>query len=65
MMAFSIVLLSLVGITEADFFQTAVSQQKQGYSWTDIDCRAPDPNAKSIVMTTPIGNEYVCFKLKK
>jgi len=60
-----LIFTAALAISEADFFKTATDQQKQGCSWTDIDCRAPDPNAKSIVMTTPIGNEYVCFKLKK
>lgn len=65
MIAFSIVLLTLVGITETEFFETAVAQQKEGYSWEDIDCRTPEEGIPSLRITTPTGKQYVCFKLEK
>ena len=60
------VFLTLLSINERDFFDTATAQQKQGYKWGElVECRAPDPNAKSIVITTGTGKELVCFKLEK
>jgi len=65
MIAFSLVFLTLVGIVEAEFFQTAAAQQKEGYNWKDIDCRTPEEGIPSLRITTPTGNQYVCFKLEK
>jgi len=60
------VFLTLLSINERDFFDTATAQQEQGYKWTELaKCQAPDPNAKSIVLTTGTGKELVCFKLEK
>ena len=60
------VFLALLSINERDFFDTAVAQQKQGYSWEElVKCQAPDPNAKSIALITGTGKELVCFKLEK
>lgn len=65
-MEIAFVFLTLFSITERDFFDTAVAQQEQGYKWEQLsECRAPDPNAKSLVMTTGTGKELVCFKLVK
>ena len=53
----------LFSIAEREFLDEKLKWNAQGYNyWDQIECRAPDPNAKSIVITTPIGNEYVCFK---
>lgn len=58
--------LSLFSIAEREFLDEKIKFEKLGYNfWAQIECRAPDPNAKSIVITTPIGNEYVCFKQTK
>jgi len=60
------VFLTLLSINERDFFDTATAQQQQGYKWGKlVECRAPDQNAKSIVITTGTGKELVCFKLEK
>ena len=57
---------TLFSISERDFFDTAVAQQEQGYQWEQLaECRAPDPTAKSLVMTTGTGTKLVCFKLVK
>lgn len=59
-------LLALLGITEREFFDEKLKWEQLGYTyWEQIGCRAPDPNAKSIVIKTPIGNEYVCYKQTK
>ena len=66
MIAGFLVLLSLVGITEREFFDEKIKWEKLGYNfWEQIKCRAPDPNAKSLPIITPIGNEYVCYKQTK
>ena len=53
----------LFAITEREFLDEKLKWNAQGYNyWDQIQCRAPDPDAKSIVITTPIGNEYICFK---
>ena len=58
--------LALLGITEREFFDEKIKWEKLGYGyWDQIECRAPDPNAKSLPIITPIGNEYVCFKQTK
>ena len=50
---------------EADFLKIKNEQVAEGYKWVQIECRAPDPTLPSIKIKTPIGNEYVCFKLEK
>jgi hypothetical protein len=61
-----LVLLSLVGINEREFFDEKIKWEKLGYGyWEQIECRAPDTNAKSMPITTPIGNQYVCYKQTK
>ncbi len=61
-----LVLLSMVSINEREFFEEKIKWEKLGYNfWEHIECRAPDPNAKALVITTPIGNEYVCYKQTK
>lgn len=55
--------LALLGIAEREFFDEKIKWEILGYKyWDQIECRAPDPNAKALVIRTPIGNEYVCFK---
>lgn len=56
-------LMALFSITEREFLDEKLKWNELGYNyWEQIGCRAPDPNAKSITIKTPIGNEYVCFK---
>ena len=58
-----LVLLSLIGINEREFFDEKLKWNENGYNyWHQIECRAPDPNAKYMPITTPIGNKYVCYK---
>ena len=59
-------LMALLGISEREFFDEKIKWEKLGYNfWEQIECRAPDPNAKSLPIITPIGNEYVCYKQTK
>ncbi|MAL87232.1 MAG: hypothetical protein CMI23_12860 [Opitutae bacterium] len=59
----TLVFLTLFSWVEREFLEEKLKWNAQGYNyWDQIECRAPDPNAKSIVITTPIGNKYVCFK---
>ena len=59
-------LMVLLGISEREFFDEKIKWEKLGYNfWAQIECRAPDPNAKSLPIITPIGNEYVCYKQTK
>ena len=51
--------------SNADFLKVKNEQVAQGYKWEQIGCRAPDKTLPHIKIETPIGNEYVCFKLKK
>ena len=55
--------LALFSISEREYLDEKIKWEKLGFHyWDQIECRAPDPNAKSMPITTPIGNEYVCFK---
>lgn len=66
MMEGILVFLTLFSIAERDFFDTAVAQQEQGYHWEQLaECQAPDPTAKSLVMTTGTGEQLICWKLVK
>jgi len=59
----TLVFLTLFSWVEREFLDEKLKWNAQGYNyWDQIECRSPDPNAKSIVITTPIGNKYVCFK---
>ena len=59
------VVVALWAWSNADFLQTKNEQIAQGYKWVEIECRAPNKELPHIKMTTPIGNEYVCYKLVK
>ena len=60
-----LVFLTVFSINEREFLDTATAQQNQGFSWGQIECRAPDESLPHIAIETPIGNKYVCFKLEK
>ena len=60
-----LVFLAMLAISERDFFDTAVEQQKQGYRWEKIECRTPNDDLPSLVMTTGTGKRLVCHKLQK
>ena len=48
--------LALLGIAEREFFDEKIKWEILGYKyWDQIECRAPDPNAKALVIRTPIG----------
>lgn len=60
------VFLAMFAWSEADFLKTKNQQMAEGYQWIELEnCRAPLPNTEHITIDTPIGNEYVCFKLVK
>lgn len=61
-----IILAAVIGINERDFFDEKIKWDKEGFwYWSKIECRAPNPEAKSMPITTPIGNKYVCYKQTK
>jgi|TARA_A100001388_G_scaffold25152_1_gene16262 hypothetical protein len=64
-MAFGILFLALWSYDNQDFLNTMNEQLAQGYSWKQIECRAPDESLPHIAIETPIGNKYVCNKLEK
>ena len=64
-MAFGILFLALWSYDNQDFLNTMNEQLVQGYSWKQIECRAPDESLPHIAIETPIGNKYVCNKLEK
>ena len=57
--------LALWSYDNQDFLNTMNEQLAQGYSWKQIECRAPDESLPHIAIETPIGNTYVCNKLEK
>lgn len=63
MEAFVLTFMTLFSIVEREFFDQAVTEQKMGFEWEQIECKTPDPDSKSIVFTTGTGKEFVCFKL--
>ena len=59
----TLVFLTLFSWVEREFLDEKLKWNAMGYNyWEQIECRAPDPNAKSITIEKPIGNHYVCFK---
>lgn len=48
-----------------EFIETANAQLAEGFSWKQIECRAPTPGLPSIKIKSPNGKEYVCYKLEK
>jgi len=60
-----LVFLALFAIGERDFLDTAIEQQKQGYRWEKIQCRAPNDDLPSLIMITGTGKRLVCHKLMK
>ena len=64
-MAFGILFLALWSYDNQDFLNTMNEQLAQGYSWKQIECRAPGESLPHIAIETPIGNKYVCNKLEK
>jgi len=62
--ALFMVAVGLWSTVNADFLNTKNEQVKQGMMWHQIECRPPNEELPHISMETPIGNKYVCFKLK-
>ena len=48
-----------------EYLDTMNEQLAKGYSWEQIECRAPTPGVPHIAIETPLGNKYVCNKLIK
>lgn len=65
MIPFVFVFAALFAVDNAEFIATKNQQLAEGYRWQQIDCRAPNKELPNIKITTPIGNEYVCWKLMK
>tara|TARA_B100002019_G_scaffold107899_1_gene92715 strand:- start:2318 stop:2524 length:207 start_codon:yes stop_codon:yes gene_type:complete len=62
----ALALISLISINEREFFDTAVEQQQEDFKWMQLEkCRAPTLGIPSLPIETPIGNQFVCFKLEK
>ena len=57
--------LALWSWDNADYIATMNKQFEQGYSWTQIDCRAPDESVPHIAIESPNGKKWVCNKLVK
>ena len=64
-MGFAFLVLALWSWDNKDYIDTMTAQLAQGYSWKQIECRAPDESLPHIAIETPIGNKYVCHKLVK
>tara|TARA_B100001287_G_scaffold256883_1_gene242086 strand:- start:53 stop:250 length:198 start_codon:yes stop_codon:yes gene_type:complete len=65
MVAGIITFLALWSWDNREYIDTMNAQLAEGYSWKQIECRAPDESLPHIAIETPIGNKYVCHKLMK
>ena len=65
MVAGIITFLALWSWDNREYINTMNAQLAEGYSWKQIECRAPDESLPHIAIETPIGNKYVCHKLVK
>jgi len=65
MVAGIITFLALWSWDNREYIDTMNAQLAEGYSWKQIECRAPDESLPHIAIETPIGNKYVCNKLVK
>ena len=65
MLAFGVVVLALWSMVNREYIDTMNLQLPQGYKWEQIECRAPNESLPYIAIESPIGNKYVCHKLKK
>ena len=65
MVAGIITFLALWSWDNREYIDTMNAQLAGGYSWKQIECRAPDESLPHIAIETPIGNKYVCHKLVK
>jgi len=65
MLAFGVVVLALWSMDNREYIDTMNLQLTQGYKWEQIECRAPNESLPYIAIESPIGNNYVCHKLKK
>ena len=65
MVAGMITFLALWSWDNREYIDTMNAQLADGYSWKQIECRAPDESLPHIAIETPIGNKYVCNKLMK
>ena len=65
MVAGIITFLALWSWDNREYIDTMNAQLAEGYSWKQIECRAPDESLPHIAIDTPIGTKYVCHKLVK
>ena len=62
---FLVLVTALWSMDNREYLDTMNEQLAQGFSWKQIECRAPDESLPYIAIETPLGNKYVCNKLIK
>ena len=64
-MIYAFLLIAMFGINNKEFIDTSSKQLKEGYSWTQIECREATPGIPALTIDSPNGKYYVCNKLTK
>ena len=62
---FIVMVTALWSMDNKEYLDTMNEQLAKGYSWEQIECRAPTTRVQHITIETPLGNKYVCNKLIK
>ena len=62
---FIVLVTALWSMDNAEYIDTMNNQLAKGFSWEQIECRAPMPGVPHIALESPLGNKYVCNKLTK
>ena len=71
MIALILIPVILFGVDNAEFFNQAAKERKQGYTWQDTGEQGLDPHSKAIPIQCvnhsgkPCGEKFILWKLKK
>ena len=56
---------TLFGVSNQDFFDLVEKQKAQGYEWEYVGYKEKSPGTKALSLQMPGGPEYVYWQLKK
>ena len=56
---FLVLVTALWSMDNREYLDTMNEQLAQGFSWKQIECRAPDESLPHNAIETPLGNKYV------
>ena len=65
MIMFFVFVATMVGVSNAEFIDTAKKEMTSGHEWAYVGKKEPNGKVPALTIKPTVGNEYILFKLKK